>query len=148
MRTGIIALFVVAVVAPGCRGRCCAPPPAPTPSAAFFHDGQTGDIRGGRPENVFPAPATRTLFFDVRDLSGARSADVAAAPAAPAAPASEPTPAAGPAPEWARLPELRALAPHSDLEMKAGVLIARGPAPELDAVRRRLDALRAEVAPK
>ncbi len=145
MRTGIVALFVVAVVAPGCRGRCCAPPPPPTPSAAFFNDAQTGDIRGGRPENVFPDPATRTLFFDVRDLPGARSADVALAPAATA---SGPTPASGAAPAWARLPELRALAPHSDLEMKAGVLIARGPAPELDAVRRRLDTLRAEAAPK
>ena len=145
MRAGIVALFVVAVVAPGCRGRCCAPPPAPTPSAAFFNDGQTGDIRGGRPENVFPGPATRTLFFDVRDLSGARSADVGLAPAATA---SGPTPASGAAPEWARLPKLRALAPHSDLEMKAGVLIARGPAPELDALRRRLDTLRAEAAPK
>ncbi len=136
MRTGIVALFVVAVVAPGCRGRCCAPPPTPTPSAAFFNDGQTGDIRGGRPENGFPNAATRTVFFDVRDLPGARSADV------------EPTPAAPPASAWARLPELRALAPRSDLRLKAGVLIARGPAPELDAVRRRLDTLRAEAAPK
>lgn len=145
MRTGIVALLVVAVVAPGCQGRCCAPPPAPAPNPARFHDGQTGDIRGGRPENVFPDPATRTLFFDVRDLPGARAADVARSSSSTT---FEPVAEAPPAPEWARLPELRALAPHSDLQMRAGVLIARGPAPELDALRRRLDTLRAEAAEK
>ena len=44
--------------------------------------------------------------------------------------------------------ELAGAGDRVTLEMKAGVLIARGPAPELDAVRRRLDALRAEAAPK
>ena len=145
MRTGVVALLVVAVVAPGCRGRCGAPPPAPTPSPVFFNDGQTGDVRGGRPENVFPDPGTRTRFFDVRDLPGARTADVALSSSSTT---FEPAAEAPPAPEWARLPELRALAPHSHLEMRAGVLIARGPAPEVDAVGRRLDTLRAEAAPK
>jgi hypothetical protein len=147
MKTCIVPLLVVTILAPGCRGRCPKPnpPPRPTPSASFFNDGRDGDIPGGRPENSFPSPATRTMYFDVRDLPGARTADVALAPSSTT---FEPVAEAPPAPEWARLPELRALAPNTDLQMRVGVLIARGPVSELEALRRRLDAVRGSTPPK
>ena len=220
MRIASAAGALVAVAATACCRPCGPRPEGPPPTGAtYFHDGEDGDIRGGRAENVFAAPgetiavhdvrdlearrgfdrtiAVRALreaapsatiqwepgrvvasgpdlaqsavvawlgrtragapaaaaagpppvrlkYFDVRDLVGPHPPEVALAPSSTTSesPAEAPTP-----PEWPGLADLRAVAPSTEIRQVRTIVVARGPADELAAITRHLEALRAAGSP-